>query len=150
MVMSGVEIQIGDSHKIYPKLEGKRIESKKEFGLKFGENITIMCLIDFEHNNQNIRIKDIKVTDVDKNVGTKVSININTKSSFHDGKAAIRLTFNLSSSGIFSTEVGSCILKLTTHDTLIQYSKTENVSIIARMRTFESALPGGLMNLYFI
>lgn len=129
LVMSGIDIQIDDSYKNYPQLEGDVIEAEKEFSLNLGDDIILNGLIEFEHNKENIRIKDIIVTDVDKGFGKKASISINTTGSFHEGNEAVRLTFNLSSSGAFGNEVGSCILKLTVDETLILYSKTDNVSI---------------------
>ena len=127
--MDGTDIHIDDSYKIYPQIEGDVVKSEKEFVLRLNDTLILTGLIEYERDDENIRITDIIVTDVDKGVGVKASISINTTGSFHEGKEAVRLTFNMSSSGVFGQEVGSSILKLTVDETLVLYSKTENVSV---------------------
>lgn len=128
--MNVIDIQISESYKLHPKLDGEVTESKKEFTIKLGKDVGLSCLVDFEKNDESIRIIDIRVINVDKKFGTNVSISINTMGSFHDGKEAMRLTFNMSSSGLFSNEVGNCILKLTAFGIFQVFSRTENVIVI--------------------
>lgn len=128
--MNVTDIQIGESYKLHPKLDGEVAESQKEFTVKLGKDVRLRCLVDFEKNDKSIRIIDIRVINVDKQFGTNVSISINTMGSFYDGKKAVRLTFNMSSSGLLNNEIGNCILKLAGSGIFKVFSKTKNVTVI--------------------
>lgn len=128
--MSKTEIHINDSYKNHPEIEAPKERFQIFIELTFMDSLILKLSILFDANAKNMRIVEIKSLNLEKELGSNADINVNTNSTVHDGKHAVRFTINFSYKTILKNEVGSSIFKLTNGGIVVPYSKTENVSEI--------------------
>ena len=131
IVSSGsTTVRIDDSYKNQPVLKSTAAESKRDLVVKLGNKLSFKCQVWFSHTDQEMQISNILVTDVDKEIGAKVVVNISSMLvPDKGGMQAERLNMNLTSSNLFGSEVGSCVMKITANGAVVPDSKTENVEV---------------------
>lgn len=128
--MNNNSIHIDDSYKVFPNLDEPTSRREIKFKVGITDVVSIKIFISYDRNDKNIRINSVEVIDINKNIASKVSININTTNANYESNEAIRITINMSCANLFNSNVGSSIIKLTQEGLLIPYTKTDNVSDI--------------------